>query len=151
MSRARYQGNTSMAEQGKESSGSGSVQKLLELHERVKSSGCVNYRGVRVPVRSLWNVHCMEQALRNYEDNMVVTFCKFGWPIGWMGYEIRGVPEVRNHRGATEYSAQLDQYIARKGHYSALFGRTRLCHPSWYPCLTRLIRETALTLGLLWI
>ena len=46
-----------MTESGEEPPVLGSVQELLELHERVKSSGCPNYMGVRVPVRSRWNVH----------------------------------------------------------------------------------------------
>ena len=67
----------------------GSVQEPLELHERVKSSGCPNYMGVRVPVRSRWKVQYMEQALDDYDDNMVVTFCRFGWPIELIGMRFR--------------------------------------------------------------
>ena len=100
----------------------GSVQELLELHERVKSSGCPNYMGVRVPVRSRWNVQYMEQALDDYDDKMVVTFCRFGWPIGLIGDEIQGPREARNHRGATEFADQLDQYIARELEEGTLLG-----------------------------
>ena len=76
--------------------------------------------GVRVPVR--WNVQYMEQALDDYDDKMVVTFCRFGWPIGLIGDEIQRPREARNHRGATEFADQLDQYIARELEEGTLLG-----------------------------
>ena len=64
----------------------------------------------------------MEQALENYEDSMVLTFCKFGWPIGVVGKEIREETPVRNHRGATEFSHQMDEYIGRELREGTLLG-----------------------------
>ena len=103
-----------MTGSGEDSHALGKVQELLKLRERFKGSGYPNYMGVRVPVMSRWNVQYMEKAVENYEDKMLVTFCKFGWPIGLIGYEIRWPPEVRNHKGATKFSDQLGQYIARE-------------------------------------
>ena len=39
-----------------------------------------------------------------------------------MGDEIRGRPEVRNHRGATEFTDRLDQYMARELEEGTLLG-----------------------------
>ena len=64
----------------------------------------------------------MEQALENYEDSMVVMFCKFGWPIGVVGKEMREETPVRNHRGATEFSDQMDEYIGRELREGTLLG-----------------------------
>ena len=51
----------------------------------------------------------VNQALKNYEDNVIVTFCKCGRPIGLMRDEIR---HQRSGIIATEFSALLHQYIA---------------------------------------
>ena len=98
------------------------MNELLELHEQVKRSGCPNYQGVKVPVRSKWNIHYMEQALVNYEDSMVVTFCKFGWPIGVVGKEMREETLVKNHRGATECSDRIYENIGRELREGTLLG-----------------------------
>ena len=119
---------TSSGEVPKESG----MNELLELHEQVKRSGCPNYQGVKVPVRSKWNIHYMEQALENYEDSMVVTFCKFGWPIGAVGKEMREETPVRNYRGAMEISDRIDEYIGRELREGTLLGPCQ-GNPSHHP------------------
>ena len=47
-----------------------------------------------------------------------------------------GAPEVRNHWGAIEFAAQLDQYIARELEEGTLLGpfqENTLSLPLWYP------------------
>ena len=78
--------------------------------------------GVRIPVGPRWNVQYMKQALDDYDDKMVVTFCRFGWPIGLIVDEIQGHRGARNHRGATEFADQLDQHIARELEEGTLLG-----------------------------
>lgn len=85
---------------------------MVALHERVFASGLPNYKGLRIPLASKLNVAQWRSSLKDYHDNIIVDYLKFGWPVGY-NYEKYGflVSQLRNHSGAIDYPDELDTYL----------------------------------------
>ena len=84
---------------------------LIDLHEKVKSTGLPNFQLAKIPIRSRWNIEYMQSQLAGYQDQKVVTFCKYGWPIGITDGKNLERESVRNHSGAREFPDQMSKYI----------------------------------------
>ena len=57
-------------------------ERLLEIHEKVMETGSPNFESAKIPIKSRWNIDHMRRHLYGYHDQMVVTLCEYGWPIG---------------------------------------------------------------------
>ena len=84
---------------------------VIAVHNEVVKSGCHNYRGCRIPVRSGLNIPVWKQCLRDYSDKRVVSFLEYGWPLG-VTKPVEPFPPAKNHTGALHFSKQVDQYLA---------------------------------------
>lgn len=96
---------------------------LIALHHRVRQRGCYNFEGVRIPLRTAFNLEFWQSQLSSgaYHDQQVVTFLTFGWPINYSHVnQPRNVPG--NHKSASDFAAQVDEFIAKEAQYGALVG-----------------------------
>ena len=98
------------------------IPQLIEMHETVKKSNVPNFQGCRIPLVSNWNCEYLEENLVEYDDKQVVDFVKFGWPIGLVETEFKQCRPPKNHRSATDYSEEMDRYIAREVAEGTLLG-----------------------------
>ena len=103
-------------------------ESLLEILEKVKETGSPNFESAKIPMKSRWNIDYMRRHLSGYHDQMVVTLCKYGWPIGITDSENLERQSVKNHSGAREFPDQMDEYIARELGKELSWGHLRQTH-----------------------
>ena len=103
-------------------------ESLLEIHEKVKETGSPIFESAKIPIKSRWNIAYMRRHLSAYHDQMVVTLCKYGWPIGITDSENLERHSVKNHSGAHEFPDQMDDYIARESGEGTLLGPFKTTH-----------------------
>ena len=97
------------------------VDTIGELHDTVKTYGCHNYMGARVPLKSQLNIDKWEEYLTDYWDKQLVEFLKFGFPMGFN----RDCPlqhEVKNHSSAIVYPNDIQAYIEEEVSLGAIVG-----------------------------
>ena len=93
----------------------------VKLINHVVSSGKHNYEGLKIPINSSWNLELLRMLLIDYHDKEIVQFLAYGFPVDRTDVtplEMSG----RNHKGATLFQAQIDQYIAKEVHCGATIG-----------------------------
>ena len=115
------------------------------LYEKVLKGGRPNYRVARVQVSSL-PISIWQNKLQGYEDQQLISFLKFGWPVGFEGLD---PPDLfqQNHGSACRHPEHIANYVSTELSYGALGGPFK--HPpfAWLcrnPMLTREKRETGL-------
>lgn len=77
--------------------------------------GIPNFRGARIPVSSHFNLPAWESYLTTYDDNIVVDFLKFGWPIN-CDTSVLPKSTLNNHGSATGATGEhtLNTYISKE-------------------------------------
>ncbi len=68
---------------------------------------------------------------RGTYDSELVDFLEFGWPVGYLGSKW-AVSALVNHKGATDYPTEIDEYLAKEiklGAILGLFDENPLCVP----------------------
>ena len=86
---------------------------MIAASKAVRASGKHNKDGVRMPVRSNFNINYLRQELHDYEDSEIVEYLEFGFPISHDGRPTNtgGCP---NHTGATQFKQEIETYIDRE-------------------------------------
>ena len=86
---------------------------LLDAHFSVKASGCYNYQGLQILLPSKFNFEFIEKHLKNYRDQQVVKFLKFGFPVDCkLSSSNPGRPA--NHKGATQFKDQVHEALYKE-------------------------------------
>ena len=63
-------------------------------------------------ISSKFQLHEWERRLKNFDDKQIIEFLKFGWPLSFEGVlDFCDDMNVTNHKGATEFSQDVDEYI----------------------------------------
>ena len=91
------------------------------LANKVLDSGVPNRFGCCIPVKSNWNHELLSQLLLNYEDQELLEWLKYGFPLPWEGV-VPPTPSTVNHKGATMYPECIDNYIEKELHMGACMG-----------------------------
>ena len=94
----------------------------IEIHEKILRSGCPNFQGCRIPVKSGINVSFFRQNLTDYSDKIICEFLEFGAPIGFEGEMINSSSEIINHKGAQEFEEEILAYLLKEASYGAIIG-----------------------------
>ena len=55
----------------------------IALHDLVYQSGCPNFKGIKHQVPSTMNIELWSSLLQDYDDNIVVEFLKYDWPLSY--------------------------------------------------------------------
>lgn len=100
----------------------GAVDYDLQLANLILESGLFNFQGLRVPLNTHWNTDLLSQLLQNYADRQVCDFIKYGWPVD-RDPEMQ-LPRFtgRNHRGATEFPGDIDEFVSQELQAGRLMG-----------------------------
>ena len=94
----------------------------IARHFAVQEGGYPNRWGARVQVESRWNLEHFERLLEGYEDKEVVEWLRYGWPAGRLPTLPQPSWSATNHKGATDFPEQLDNYINKEKSYNAVMG-----------------------------
>ena len=92
-------------------------------NHRVYNSGVANVDGIRVPVKSNWNLDYLERKLQNYENNQIIELLKYSFPLENNQIDNRlNHDKPQNHKGATQFPDQIDAYISKELSKGTLIG-----------------------------
>ena len=90
--------------------------------ESVYSSGMSNVDGLRIPVKSNWNLEYLSKQLVNYTDKEIVQLLQFGFPIECATQGQGEIKFSKNHAGAEQFPDDIDAYIAKELKKGTLIG-----------------------------
>ena len=92
---------------------------LLQLFERVKSSGKPNFLGAKVHLRL--HVDMWKQLLSEYWDKQLLQFLEFGFPVRFnMLGKLNHTRE--NHKSAVDYLHHVKTYLDKEIKFGAVLG-----------------------------
>ena len=94
----------------------------LMIAQLVKKGGYPNRYGARIPIQSKWNLHKLEELLKDYHDKEVVEWLRYGWPSGRLPTLGDPARTFKNHKGATDFPAALDKYIHKEAEKGVVMG-----------------------------
>ena len=94
----------------------------VSLAMQVKRQGYPNVYGARIPVQSGWNLNKFGHLLRNYHDNKIIEFLRYGWPANRLPQAPSPSVTTQNHLSAREYPDAINQYIEKELRLGAMFG-----------------------------
>lgn len=100
----------------------GKFSRHVQISKEVIAHGTYNRFGARIPVNEKWNLDLLQELLEGYHDAEVVEWLKFGWPINRSPELPDPVLDVRNHKGATDFQQEVDEYIKKEIKLGAMFG-----------------------------
>jgi len=82
----------------------------IKAHNLVKESGVPNYRKAQIEIPSRLNIQEWESRLRDYGDRDLVSFLKYGFPLGYSSTDLPA-SVLKNHSGATQFPEVIDSYL----------------------------------------
>ena len=97
------------------------LETMLAIINKVHESGVPNYKGVRHPLPTNFNIALLQNLLIDYADREVVDLLLYGFPI----QRDESTPLLlgnRNHKGATEFPDHVDAYIDKELCLNATMG-----------------------------
>ena len=94
----------------------------IALNRLVRERGYPNRWGAKIPIKTAWNIHLLENLLEGYPDREVVEWMKYGWPVGRLPTMEPPTLTFKNHKGATDFPESLEKYIAKEDSYNAIIG-----------------------------
>ena len=115
-------------------------REYLDLASAVEASGVPNYKGMRVPLPSSFNLKYIEKEIQDYNDQILLDYLRFGFPLGINKDRDIKNNATENHTSAKQFSQAIDEYIGAEINYGALLGP--FDHPphrnfTWSPLMTR--------------
>ena len=115
-------------------------REYLDLASAVEASGVPNYKGMRVPLPSSFNLKYIEKEIQDYNDQILLDYLRFGFPLGINKDRDIKNNATENHTSAKQFPQAIDEYIGAEINYGALLGP--FDHPphrnfTWSPLMTR--------------
>ena len=95
---------------------------LLQTIFSVRASGKPSYLSVQVPVPTHWGLDLLENLLEDYEDELVVDYVRYGWPMSRSILPLTKVSAQVNHKGAIDFHEAINQYLATEHSSNTLLG-----------------------------
>ena len=93
----------------------------IMANKRVRLSGQHNFEKERIQVNYNWNFELLSKHLKNYGDQDLINYLKYGWPLNMENTEeLPHVPD--NQKGAKENEAEIEAYIQKELAYGAVIG-----------------------------
>ena len=79
----------------------------LEVVESVLQSDVPNYRGIRVPVNSTFNLQYLEEMIADYHDQRLIDYSTFAFLLGL----IKVACIKKRHASALNFPEAVEEYI----------------------------------------
>lgn len=96
--------------------------RLISEINAVRHSNLSNRYGLRIPLRTTWNIPLLDSLLVNYPDKQVVEWLQYGWPIGFHPHCDPPDWAQDNHRSAVDFAEDVDRYILKEITHFSLLG-----------------------------
>ena len=97
-------------------------REYLDLASAVEASGVPNYKGMRVPLPSSFNLKYIEKEIQDYNDQILLDYLRFGFPLGINKDRDIKNNATENHTSAKQFPQAIDEYIGAEINYGALLG-----------------------------
>ena len=113
---------------------------FISLAERIIESGKHNCDGLRVPLKSTFNLEVWKKYAHIFQDPRLIEFLTFGFPLSGEDYGSLRRHDIENHESARKFPHQVAEFL-RKGTVSGAiagpFGSmpSKHCHIS--PLMSR--------------
>ena len=88
----------------------------------VRTNGYPNRYGTRLEVPTGLKLDAWNLLLQGYEDEGVIEWTRFGWPISRTPFEEDPTPTYSNHASAEAFQDFVDAYIVKEIGYGAVAG-----------------------------
>ena len=108
-------------------------QSYLRAVDLISASGLPNYRAVRIPLPSAFDLEYLEQQMVDYHDKVVLDYITLGFPLGIARRSHIVSNATENHASAKAYSDEVSSFIsdelALMRYWALLNGNHTLCLP----------------------
>ena len=94
---------------------------LVHAHKCVKRSGTYNFRHCKIVLPSKFNFEFIETQLQGYHDDSLIDMLKYGFPVDCL-LAGKGPPIPINHKGATEFSEQVQLLLDKEVKLGGVLG-----------------------------
>lgn len=95
-------------------------EQVIQANWKIWQSKVSNAKGCRIPVRSSWNLDKLQEYLADYKDKEIVTYLRFGWPVGCIDSGQQVMPV--NHKGALQHVVEVRTYLQKQTSNNTLIG-----------------------------
>ena len=112
----------------------------LKVASEVIASGVPNYKAVRVPLNSTFNLQYIEENIGDYHDKLLLDYLTFGFPLGINHSTTIKNNANDNHASARAFPTEVNQYVQSELEAGALAGPfSQPPHElfTWSPLMTR--------------
>ena len=116
------------------------VDHVCELAKIIQSTGLPNYKLARFPIKSGLNLPAWEHYLKDYPDQRLFQYLKFGFPLSLTDPDVLHNTEINNHFSALQYPTAVQEYLDKEKSLGAMLGPVnRVNYPGFHcsPLLTR--------------
>ena len=94
----------------------------IQLHNKVWEGGYPNRWGARIQVPSRFNIQLLQHKLKDYHDQEILEWLKYGWPTGRLPTLEGPGLSTKNLKGANDFPDDLRKYIHKETGYGAIMG-----------------------------
>ena len=98
------------------------IEKDLYIAHQVRASGVPNKSGCRILIDSGFNLSNMTSLLKDYPDNDIIEWIRFGFSMSRDPTAPDPIPAVINHRGALMFPNDISQYLQEEIRLGATIG-----------------------------
>ena len=95
---------------------------VCQLAKVIQDIGLPNYRMARLPIESGLNLPAWEQYLKDYPDNRLLQYLKFGFPLSLTDQEKLNNIDVSSHYLALQYRNGIQDYLDKEKSLGAIVG-----------------------------
>ena len=92
----------------------------LEIAQAVNKSGVCNAVGLRIPLKSNWNIELFWQLCTSRADREVALYLLYGWPLNRDNGPV--AQTIGNHKSALNYPQEVTAYIMKEIRLGAMIG-----------------------------
>ena len=87
----------------------------------VRESGKENWEGAKIQVNNTWDLEKFEQWLEGYEDQRVIDYLRYGWPLNASDtHQDATIP--RNQAGARQHPDKIRAYLQKELDEGSIIG-----------------------------
>ena len=115
-------------------------EQYLKLAKTIRESGVLNYRQVRVPIKSGLNIEAWRHHLSDYKDQVLIQYLEYGFPLSIRDSESFTDLNITNHFSAKQHHEAVSSYLVKEGQFGAIMGPIHKAHRYAIHCSPLLTR-----------
>ena len=99
-----------------------------------------NYAQARTPLEAGLNLEEWEHELKDYPDQMIIQYLKFGFPLSLVNPNRLSSTFIKNHHSAIQFSDAVQSYLDNEVALGAMLGPVNEVQSSYFHCSPLLTR-----------